>query len=408
VVLEHVKAIVLAAGGSDEMRSSRPKVLHELAGRPILTHVLGALREAGIDSVALLAEGDVPKIAAAAGEGVRTLAGGFDAAAGLLADAEGDVLVVRADAPLVRPQTLEGMVRGLRERRADAVLLSACCDDPRGYARVTRDPEGRFRAVVEEADATEEQRKLPEVSPGAFAFRAAPLREALRTLKPSGFGAVLTAWAAAGRPIETARPADMVEVYVIRNRKDLVAATNFLRWRELERHLSAGVTVVDPSTTYIEADVQIGADTVIHPFCVIRAGVRIGSGCEVGPFAHLRGGSVLADGAEVGDFVELKNTRLGARSKAKHLSYLGDAVVGAGVNIGAGTITANYDGKTKNPTTIEDGAFTGCHTVLVAPVTMKKNSKTGAGAVVPRGQDVPEGTTVVGVPARPLGKRRGS
>jgi bifunctional UDP-N-acetylglucosamine pyrophosphorylase/glucosamine-1-phosphate N-acetyltransferase len=185
-----------------------------------------------------------------------------------------------------------------------------------------------------------------------------------------------------------------------------VACTNFLRWKILEYHMDHGVTVVDPSTTFIEEDVTIGPDTVVQPFTVIRRGVVIGRHCEVGPFAQLRAGTVLEDGAEIGNFVEVKNSRIGPHSKAKHLSYLGDATLGANVNVGAGTITANYDGVRKNPTVIEDGAHTGSNTVLVAPVKVGKGAKTGAGAVVVRGE-VPPGAVVVGVPARPVGKAGG-
>ena len=168
--------------------------------------------------------------------------------------------------------------------------------------------------------------------------------------------------------------------------------------------MDAGVTIVDPSTTFIETNVEIGTDTIIHPFTVIRRNVKIGRQCEVGPYSHLRSGTVLEDFSEVGNFVEVKKMRLGSHSKAKHLSYLGDATIGKNVNIGAGTITANYDGKEKHPTTIEDGCSTGSGTVLVAPVKMGKNSKTGAGAIVTKGQDVAEGDTVVGVPAKSIKK----
>ncbi|MBI2919877.1 MAG: hypothetical protein HYY18_02200, partial [Planctomycetes bacterium] len=184
-------------------------------------------------------------------------------------------------------------------------------------------------------------------------------------------------------------------------RRDLVAAANFLRWKNLERLMDAGVAIIDPSTTYIEEGVEVGTDTVILPYTVIRRGVKIGNHCEVGPFSHLRPGTVLEDGAEIGNFVEVKNSRIGAHSKAKHLSYLGDATLGSRVNIGAGTITANYDGVNKHPTVIGDGASTGSHTVLVAPTTLGKGAKTGAGAVVAK-KSVPAGETWVGVPARPL------
>ena len=187
---------------------------------------------------------------------------------------------------------------------------------------------------------------------------------------------------------------------------ELAYADAVLRRRLLESLMDAGVRISDPSTTYVEADVTIGAGTLIHPFTVIRKGVRIGRDCEVGPFAHLREGTVLADGAEIGDFVETKKASLGRHSKAKHLAYLGDVTIGRNVNIGAGTIVANYDGKAKHHTRVKDGAFIGSGTVLVAPVTVGRGATTGAGAVVTRGNHVPDGAVVVGVPARRLKPKR--
>ena len=188
----------------------------------------------------------------------------------------------------------------------------------------------------------------------------------------------------------------------VNTQNELNTAGAIMRQRIVNDFIKGGVTIVAPENTYIEEGVAIGRDTLIYPFTVIHSNVVIGSGCEVGPFSHLRGGTVLEDGAEIGNFTEAKKTRLGRYSKAKHLSYLGDAIIGDNVNIGAGTITANYDGVHKEQTVIEDGASTGSGTILVAPVKMGKNSRTGAGAVVTRGKSVANGETVVGIPARPL------
>lgn len=414
--LTNVKAIVLAAGKGERMNSSRAKVLHTLIGRPVVQHVVNAARTAGVEDVTLVVghQGDlvrkaVPGVSFVDQPDPRGTGDAVNRCRGALNGFDGDVLVLCGDAPLISAETIRSMILGGREKRADAVMLTCCVDDPGGYGRIRRDEtDGRFLRIVEEADATDEERGIREVNSGAYVFRARPLFEALARLKTDNAKGeyyltdVLRAFGEAGLRVETAKPLDMAEVYGINDRKDLVAATNFLRWRVLDHHMAGGVTIVDPSTTFIEADTAIGRDTIVHPFCVIRAGVRIGEGCQVGPFAHLREGTVLADGAEIGDYVETKNATIGRKSKAKHLAYLGDVAIGDGVNIGAGTITANYDKGVKNRTTIEDGVRTGCNTVLVAPVTLKKNSKTGAGAVVPRGQDVPEGATVVGVPAKPL------
>lgn len=414
--LSNVKAIVLAAGKGERMNSSRAKVLHTLVGRPVVQHVVNAARTAGVGDVTLVVgyQGDAVRKAIAGVAFVdqtdpRGTGDAVNRCRGAFSGFDGEVLVLCGDAPLISAETIRSMVLGGRERKADAVMLTCCVDDPAGYGRIKRDErDGHFLGIVEEADATEEERGIREINSGAYVFKARPLFEALATLKPDNAKGeyyltdVLRWFGRSGLRVETAKPLDATEVYGINDRRDLVAATNFLRWRVLDHHMAGGVTIVDPSTTFIEADVQIGRDTIVHPFCVIRAGVTIGEGCQVGPFAHLREGTVLRDGAEIGDYVETKNTTVGKKSKAKHLSYLGDATLGDGVNIGAGTITANYDKGVKSRTVIEDGVHTGCNTVLVAPVKLGKNSKTGAGAVVPRGQDVPAGAVVVGVPAKPL------
>lgn len=413
--LENVKAVVLAAGKGVRMKSDRAKVLHEVLGRPVLQYVLRHLRQAGVADILVVVGHQADKVKAAApdcryveqkeqkGTGHALLCAEPE-----LAGFAGDLFVLAGDAPLIGPNTLLRMLEEHRAAGRDATFLSACLDDPTGYGRVLRDrATGKFLRFVEEADASPEEKNIPECNSGAYVLRAPAVFGALREVRPNNaknelyLTDALAVLASRGRPVDACRSRNPAEIYGINTRRDLVAATNFLRWKILEYHMDNGVTVVDPSTTFIEDDVTIGSDTVIHPFSVIRRGVLIGRGCEVGPFAHLRPGTVLEDGAEIGNFVEVKKSRVGPHSKAKHLTYLGDAILGAHVNIGAGTITANYDGTRKHPTVIEDGVQTGSNTVLVAPVRVGKGAKTGAGAVVAKGE-VPPGAVVVGVPARPL------
>ncbi len=418
VSLENVKAVVLAAGKGIRMKSERPKVLHEVLGRPVLDFVLRNLRLAGIGEIIVVVGHQADKVKEAApgcrfveqkeqrgtGHALRQVEPALDGF-------KGDLFVVAGDAPLVGPNTFLRLLEEHRASLRDATFLSACLDDPAGYGRVVREKEsGRFLRFAEELDATPEEKNIPECNSGEYVFRCPAIFEALREVKPDNkkgelyLTDALGVLVAKGRPVDAVRSLNPNEIYGINSRRDLVAATNFLRWRILEHHMDNGVTVVDPSTTFIEEDVTIGQDTVIQPFTVIRRGVVIGRECEVGPFAQLRAGTVLEDHAEIGNFVEVKKSRIGRHSKAKHLSYLGDAVLGANVNIGAGTITANYDGVKKHSTIVEDDVHTGSNTVLVAPVRLGKGARTGAGAVVVRGEVAP-GAVVVGVPARPVGKK---
>ena len=415
--LKDVKAVVLAAGKGVRMKSDRPKVLHEILGRPVLDFVLRNLRLAGIQDIVVVVGHQADKVRAAA-KGCRSAEQKIQKGTGhavLAAEPElkgfkGDLFVVAGDAPLIGPDTLRRLLEDHRANKRAATFLSACLDDPTGYGRVVRDKStGKFLRFAEEADATPEERNIPESNSGTYVFSCPAIFEALREVQPNNAKGELYLTDALGvlvaqsKPVDAVRSLQPTEIYGINSRRDLVAATNFIRWKILEFHMDNGVSVVDPSTTFVEEDVTIGQDTVIQPFTVIRRGVVIGKDCSVGPFCQLQPGTVLEDGVHVGNFVEVKKSRLGPNTKAKHLAYIGDATLGARVNIGAGTITANYDGVNKHPTVIEDDVHIGSNSVLVAPVHIGKGAKTGAGAVVVRGE-VPAGAVVVGVPARAIQK----
>ncbi len=415
--LDNVKAVVLAAGKGVRMKSERPKVLHEILGRPVLDFVLRNLRLAGVEDIVVVVGHQAEKVRAAA-PGCRTAEQKIQKGTGhavLAAEPElkgfkGDLFVVAGDAPLIGPDTLRRLLEDHRANKRAATFLSACLDDPTGYGRVVRDKStGRFLRFAEEADATPEEKNIPESNSGTYVFSCPGIFEALREVKPNNAKGELYLTDALGvlvarnQPVDALRSIMPTEIYGINSRRDLVAATNFIRWKILEYHMDNGVSVVDPSTTFVEEDVTIGQDTVIQPFTVIRRGVVIGKDCSVGPFSQLQSGTVLDDGAHVGNFVEVKKSRLGAGTKVKHLAYIGDATLGAKVNIGAGTITANYDGVNKHQTIIEDGVHIGSNSVLVAPVRIGKGARTGAGAVVVRG-NVPAGAVMVGVPAKQIHK----
>lgn len=400
------------------MKSDRAKVLHGVLGRPVLDYVLRNLRDAGVSDIVVVVGHQADEVRKAA-PGCRFVEQTEQKGTGhavlmaepALAGFAGEVFVVAGDAPLIQGRTLVRMLDEQRLNKRSATFLSACLDEPAGYGRVVRDAAtSKFLRLVEDVDATPEEKNISEVNSGAYVFKAPELFSALKGVQPNNAKGeiyltdVLSLLLKAGKAVDPVRSTQPAEIYGINSRRDLVAATNFLRWKILERHMDAGVTIVDPSTTFIEEDVEIGQDTVVEPFTVIRRDVKIGKGCEVGPFTQLRPGTVLEDGAEIGNFVEVKKSTIGRKSKAKHLSYLGNATLGANVNVGAGTITANYDGKNKHETVIGDGVHLGSNTVLVAPVKVGAGAKTGAGAVVVRGE-VPPGAVVAGVPARPIRAR---
>ena len=425
------------------MRSDLPKVLHHVAGRPMLAHVIAAVRAAGCDDVVVVVGHGAEQVRHFLGDSARYVLqeqqlGTAHALAQALPIIAGSpkTLVVYGDMPLVTADTL----RQLLQRAGDApvVLATARLADPRGYGRVIRAPDGRVARVVEEVEASPEERTLNEVNAGVYVFDTAWLQRGLADLQPHAKGEyyltdlVARASARGGAAVAVEVP-DPVEVMGVNDRVQLARAEAVARRRICERLMLDGVTIVHPESTFIDADVAIGRDTVVHPNTYLCGATRVGSGCEigpgtlirdsqlgdrcvvrfsvveeavlaeeveVGPYAHLRPGARLERGVHVGNFAEVKNSVLGPGTRMGHFSYVGDATVGREVNIGAGTITCNFDGQRKHPTVVGDGAFLGSDTLLVAPVEVGVGAVTGAGAVVTR--SVPSGEVVVGVPARPL------
>jgi len=425
------------------MRSRRPKVLHPLAGKPLVCHVVDAARRARVERcVAVVGPGE-RAVRAALGDGVEyarqaePLGTGHALAQAepLASDAE-HLLILHGDVPLLTPETLSRLMRSHLEHDADLTLLTACVDEAGGYGEVQRDDQNRVVEVVEAADRNRSSAGHAEINGGIYCFRAAWMWPRLGAIPRAHNGehylTELVGMAVReGATVVAVQADDADEVRGINDRVQLAEAERVMRERIRRRHLLAGVTMVDPASTYIEADVTVGQDTIIHPNTTLAGGTVVGAECEigpnsivrdsslgarckivasvvegatleedveVGPYSHLRPGSYLCRGVHVGNLAEVKNARLGPNTKMGHFSYIGDAEVGADVNIGAGTITCNFDGVRKQRTVIEDGAFIGSDTMLVAPVTVGRGARTGAGSVVNR--DVPPGSTAVGAPAR--------
>ncbi len=445
--------VILAAGQGTRMKSRTAKVLHPIAGRPMVDYGVEAARQLGSQPPVLVVGKQSEAVREYIGdravfvEQTERLGTGHATlmARDVLRGRSDLVLVFYADMPLLRAKTLRRVVETHTASTAQPALtmLTLVADDPRGFGRVVRRADGTVAAIVEEAAATPEQLAIHELNVGVYVFDAAWLWEALPRIQPTPpkneyyLTDVVALANADGRAVLAVEGDDPDELIGINTRVHLAEAEAALRRRINRAHMLNGVTIVDPATTYIAADVSIGMDTVIWPNTHLRGATTIGEGCVIGPnavlsnatvgddctviasviedstlkngvrmgpFARVRNGAHLGAGVHMGNFGEIKKSRLGPGVKMGHFSYIGDAEVGANVNIGAGTITCNYDGVNKHKTVIGEGAFIGSDTMLVAPVTIGAGALTGAGAVVK--QPVPDGQVAVGVPARVIGARR--
>ena len=441
-------AVVLAAGLGTRMKSVLPKVLHPLCGRPMLAYVLDAWDEAAgaahrrpivvySPAVAAIREAFAERAEFALQDDPRGTGDAVRAGLAAVPDDATEILVLSGDVPLISAADLDAVLEARRQDDAAISLATVFAADPAELGRIVRSEFGTVERIVEARDASEEERESNEINAGLYAFDATWLRRRIATLEasPTTGELYLTELVRLaredGRLVSAVAFEDDGRFDGINDRSQLAAAEWNLRVRRNEQHMREGVTMRDPSTVYLDWDVRLAADVTLEPNVILRGATSIGRGAvigagsqlidstvgarasvwasivessiiedeaSVGPFSHLRPGSVVGRGAEVGNFAELKKTRLGAGSKQHHMSYLGDAEVGQGVNIGAGTVTANYDGARKHSTTIGDGAFIGVDTMIVAPREIGAGARTGAGAVVTR--DVPAGKLAVGVPAR--------
>ncbi|MCX7800481.1 MAG: bifunctional UDP-N-acetylglucosamine diphosphorylase/glucosamine-1-phosphate N-acetyltransferase GlmU [Fimbriimonadales bacterium] len=430
-----LEGIVLAAGKGTRMRSDLPKGLHRILGVPMVELAARNLRKAGVTRPTIVVGHGGDQIVEALGDGYayawqrEQLGTGHAAlcAETALKDHDGPVLIVPGDAPLIEPDFLRRLAAVQAETGAACAMATCVMDDPFGYGRILRDAEGRPMGIVEEKDATPEQKALREVCVSVYCFQARTLFRLLKTLRNDNAQGeyYLTDMVGAiyrdGGNTVCVRVQDTEMLMGVNDRWQLAEAARVLRTRILRAHALAGVTIVDPGSTHVGPDVEIGADSTLLPNTVLEGRTVVGAGCaigpntvlrnatvedgasvvcsfvadstvgagsRVGPFAHLRGGTRLGSGARVGNFVEMKNVEFGASSSAAHLTYLGDASVGESVNVGAGTITCNYDGFTKHRTRIGDGAFVGSNSTLIAPVTIGEGSVVGAGSVIRH--DVPK------------------
>ncbi len=410
-----VRAIILAAGKGSRMKSDLPKVLHTVGGRPIIAYVLDIVRS--LKTYVVIGHG-ADKVRSVLGKDLTyvlqdRLLGTADAVrrvAPQLKGFGGHVLVLCGDTPLLEKRTVQGLMARHQRLRADATLLTANMDDAHGYGRIIRDAKGRISAIREHKDASSQELKITEINVGVYCFKASKLFAALKGVQKNArkkefylTDIVELLLAQKGR-VETVRAKDASGALGVNTRVDLARAEVVIRGRILNNLMLNGVTIVDPDTTFVESGVTVGRDTVIYPCTYIQQDVVVGKNCRIGPFARLRSGTRLSDQVEIGNFAEVSRSRVGRKTMMKHFSFVGDAVLGAGVNIGAGTVTANYDGVNKNKTVIGDGAFIGSDTVLVAPVTIGKKAVVGAASLVTRGKNIPAGACAFGVPARVVKK----
>ncbi len=443
-----VASIVLAAGKGTRMKSRKPKVLHPVCGKPMIQYAIQAAQLSGAEKTVLVIGHGAESVKNFLGEQVlyaiqeEQLGTGHAVQCAFSALPEGDelILVTYGDMPLLTEETLQVLVQTQKNNSGPMTMVTMISDDPKGFGRIIRGQDSSVVAIVEEVQCTSEQLLIRELNVGAYCFDATWLKNAVQRLPLSPKGEyyltdVVGIAVQDGLRVDAITVDDNNEALGINTRVHLAEAEALMRKRILEKWMLAGVTVIDPASTYVEDSVSIGMDTILQPNTFLRGKSVIGENCvigpntiisdcqvgnncvilavvmekavvedgvDMGPFARLRKGAHLGPGVHMGNFGEVKDSYLGAGTKMGHFSYIGNATIGKDVNIGAGTITCNYDGEKKHPTIIGDRVFIGSDTMLVETLKIEEDAKTGAGAVVTH--DVPAGEIVVGVPAKPLRK----
>lgn len=438
MVAKNRSILILAAGKGTRMKSNLPKPLHAVCGYPILAHILKAAQALNPAGIGIVIGHGAEQVKQTVLENLSTwgitapveffvqqeLAGSGSAVKAALPflEKQESVMILAGDTPLLKAQTLEQMYADFEDKKAGVLVLAVKVPNPAGYGRIVRDSKGDFEKIVEDADADAETKKIDEINSGMYVFNSAALVRALGHLTPQGpkheyyLTDTLCMIKQAGLPAVVFSSSDYEQALGVNSRVQLAEAAQIMRARINQFHMDNGVTLINPQDTYIDAGVEIGADTVIASGCYLLGNTKIGQNCtlessvyisnstiadnvtlklgtyieesevaetcQLGPYAHLRPKSVLKKGAKVGNFSEIKKAVIGEGSKVNHLSYIGDTQMGAGVNVGAGTITCNYDGKNKHQTVIEDHVFVGSNVNFVAPVTVHEYAKIGAGSTI--------------------------
>lgn len=401
-----LKSIILAAGKGTRMKSEKPKVLHEIFNKSLLSYVIDAVNNTGLADENIVIVGHqaekVEEYIKTNYKNTKTVLQSPQLGTGhavsmalpLLEDYEGEVIILCGDTPLITSETIKEFVEFHRREMSDLTVMSAIFDNPTNYGRIIRNSDGSLNSIVEEKDATIEQKEIKEVNAGIYCLNWPKIKPAFKDLKTNNaqgeyYLTDIVKWAGGengGKSLKTCAFTlkNNEEIFGINSKANLAEAAKLLNRRIVKKHLDNGVTIIDPDTTWISPETEIEADTIIYPSCYIEGKNKIGKNCKIGPFAHLRGDVVLEDNVKIGNFVEVKKTTIKSNTNACHLTYLGDSEIGSNVNIGAGTITANYNPltKVKSKTIIKDNAKIGSNSVLVAPVTIEEGANIGAVGVI--------------------------